>query len=1009
MLAKRTQEERIQKVRQLISEYYGISGKLKALQGEADENYLMESDGGEKYSVKISSANISEKEVEFQTVLLDYLDGKTGLILPKVVKSLNKNAYEKVDLKGEPKILRLLTWVPGRLYADMNPQNSGLLISLGKACGELSKTLTGFDHPEAHRKQLWDPAQADWIKGHFDKFSEPEQVVIALHFYELYDAIRPLMKQLRKGVNYNDANDHNVIVNGDSKNPLINGFIDFGDVVHTYKINELAIVLAYAMMGKNNPLEAACHVILGYNEIFPLEENEVEALFALTCIRLIITVTSSVINKKEHPDNEYLLISEKPAWDLLEKLVKIAPAFAHYRFRAACGWSACPKADKIRKVAKNQSLRFADVVEGLSSPKLYWMDLSVGSLELGNAANYQTTKAFCRQVDRLMEDRDAAISIGRYDEVRPIYTTDAYLQHGNDGPGWRTVHLGVDVFAVAGTPVYAAYDGIVHSFANNSSARDYGPTIILEHEVKGVKFYTLYGHLSVKSLTGLTVGKPFKKGELLAWFGDEKENGEWPPHLHFQMMSDMLNYEGDYPGVVYHDELDVWKQLILDPMSYMGLTSPEGDKHDAEKIIEQRKKRLGRSLSISYQRPLHIVRGFKQYLYDSTARRYLDMVNNVAHVGHEHPAVVRAGQEQMAVLNTNTRYLHEELVHFAEELTATLPKELSVCHFVNSGSEANELALRMVKANTGSRDMIVLETGYHGNTNGCIDISSYKFDGKGGKGAPECTHVVPTPDLFRGLYRSDDATAIKKYIGHVEQALLSITERGRGLAGFIAESIMSCAGQIPLPQDYLKEVYKIVRSIGGLCIADEVQVGMGRVGEKFWGFELHDVVPDIVTIGKPLGNGHPLAAVVTTEAVAERFASGMEYFNTFGGNPVSCAIGRAVLSVVREEGLQQNALQVGENLIRELKQLQTQYPIIGDVRGNGLFSGFELVRQGLMPATEEAVYLSNRMRDKGVLMSTDGPDNNVLKLKPPICFSATDMEFFLEKLEEVLKEDFLKL
>ncbi|GAA0891298.1 aminotransferase class III-fold pyridoxal phosphate-dependent enzyme [Fulvivirga kasyanovii] len=1009
MLVKPIQEERIQKVRQLISKYYGISGELKALQGEVDENYLLQTGAGEQYSFKISSTHISEKEVEFQNALLNHLEDKTDLILPKVVKSLKGNYYEKIDLDGETKILRLLTWVPGRLYADVNPKSSELLISLGKACGKLSTALSGFEHPEANRKHRWDPAQADWVKDHFDKFSEQEQADTARHFYALYESVQPLVKNLRKGVNYNDANDYNIIVNNDHLNPRVNGFIDFGDAIYTFRVNELAIALAYAMMGKHNPLEAACHVIAGYHEAFPLEENEVEALFALTCIRLVISVTSSAINKKQHPDNEYLLISEKPAWDLLQKLVKVAPAFAHYRFRAACGWIACPNAEKITQAAKKHNLSFAGVVDGMEDQKLHWMDISVGSVELGNATNYQTTKAFCRQVDRLMEDRDVAIGIGRYNEVRPIYTTDAYLQQGNDGPRWRTVHLGVDLFAPAGTAVYAAYEGIVHSFANNSSARDYGPTIILEHELDGVKFFTLYGHLSIKSLEGLTVGKIFKKGELLAWFGDESENGEWPPHLHFQMMSDMLNYEGDYPGVAYHDELDVWTQLILDPMPYMGLTPPDDEKSKAEDILAQRKKKLGRSLSISYHKPLHIVRGFRQYLYDATARRYLDMVNNVAHVGHEHPAVVRAGQEQMAVLNTNTRYLHEQLVYFAEELTATLPKGLSVCHFVNSGSEANELALRMVRANTHQKDMIVLETGYHGNTNGCIDISSYKFDGKGGQGAPEHTHVVPAPDLFRGLYRADDPEAVKKYIRHVEQALLSITESGRSLGGFIAESIMSCAGQIPLPQNYLQEVYHMVRSAGGLCIADEVQVGMGRVGESFWGFELHEVVPDIVTIGKPLGNGHPLAAVVTTVEVAEKFANGMEYFNTFGGNPVSCAIGRAVLSVIKEENLQQNSLQTGEALIRELRNLQSQYPVIGDVRGNGLFSGFELVKPGLIPATEEAAYLSNRMRDKGVLMSVDGPDNNVLKLKPPICFDPSDMDFFLEKLEEVLKEDFLKL
>ena len=326
-------------------------------------------------------------------------------------------------------------------------------------------------------------------------------------------------------------------------------------------------------------------------------------------------------------------------------------------------------------------------------------------------------------------------------------------------------------------------------------------------------------------------------------------------------------------------------------------------------------------------------------------------------------------------------------------------------HVVNSGSEDNELALRMVRAFTGQKDMIAVEKGYHGNTQACIDVSSYKFDGQGGGGAPEYTHIVPMPDVFRGMYRGKNAGI--EYASHVGDQIRKIQSKGRNVAGFICESILSCGGQIELPGDYLKSAYQAVHAAGGLCIADEVQVGCGRVGSHFWAFEIHDVLPDIVTIGKPIGNGHPLAAVVCTREVAESFANGMEYFNTFGGNPVSCAIGLEVLRVIKDEQLQQNALQTGHFLKERLHELQNDHPIIGDVRGQGLFLGMELVDGDKMPLASKAHYLVNRMKDLGILMSTDGPGHNVLKIKPPMVFSRSNAEELLDRLHKVMNENFM--
>ncbi|MGH9677372.1 MAG: aminotransferase class III-fold pyridoxal phosphate-dependent enzyme, partial [Candidatus Acidiferrum sp.] len=399
--------------------------------------------------------------------------------------------------------------------------------------------------------------------------------------------------------------------------------------------------------------------------------------------------------------------------------------------------------------------------------------------------------------------------------------------------------------------------------------------------------------------------------------------------------------------------------------------------------------------------------GWMQYLYDDTGRAFLDAYNNVPLVGHSHPGVVQAAQAQLALLNTNTRYLHDNVNRYAARLTRLLPASLRVCYFVNSGSEANELALRLARAHTGREDVIVLEHAYHGHTNTLIDISPYKFDGPGGRGRKPWVHVAPIPDDYRGPYRRDDAAAGVKYAQHVAQLLEKMRAEGRSAAAFIAETLPSVAGQIVFPAGYLAEAYKHVRAAGGVCIADEVQVGFGRLGTHFWGFETQNAVPDIVVFGKPIGNAFPLAAVVTTREIAASFHNGMEFFSTFGGNPVACAAGLAVLDVLEEEHLQENALRVGRYLTARLKALQEKYPLIGDVRGSGLFLGLDLVidRETRQPAPRQAACVVNRMRDRGILTGSDGPHHNVIKLRPPLIFTQGDADLFAGTLSEILSED----
>jgi 4-aminobutyrate aminotransferase-like enzyme/Ser/Thr protein kinase RdoA (MazF antagonist) len=420
-------------------------------------------------------------------------------------------------------------------------------------------------------------------------------------------------------------------------------------------------------------------------------------------------------------------------------------------------------------------------------------------------------------------------------------------------------------------------------------------------------------------------------------------------------------------------------------------------------LLQRRSASLGPSLSVSYEQPLHIVSGRGQFLYAADGRPYLDLVNNVCHVGHCHPDVVAAIARQAAKLNTNTRYLHETIEDYAQKLLATMPDALDTCFFVNSGSEANELALRLARAATGASDVLVVDGAYHGSTGNCVAMSPYKFDGPGGAGAPEWVHVVPMPDGYRGEIRGHDEDVGKAYALELACVVGEACARGRSIAGFFVEPILSCGGQVPLPPGYLAAAFEHVRKAGGVCIADEVQVGFGRVGDAFWGFELHDVVPDIVVMGKPIGNGHPLGAVVTTRAIADAFANGMEFFSTFGGNPVSCACGLAVLNVIEEEGLQERARTLGRQFIDGLQVLQDRHQIIGDVRGSGLFLGIELVRDPatLEPADREATDIVNAMRQRGVLLSTDGPLHNVIKIKPPMVLDENDIDMTLRLLDEV--------
>jgi len=998
---------------------YGLEGSLQPLPSERDQNYLLTTASGERFVLKISNAAEEARVIDMQNqALVRIADREPRLGLPRVHPTRYGTLMGSVrDADGVAHHVRALTWVAGSVLAAVRPHTPELLRSLGSLLGTVDRALALVDHDAADRELKWDPRRAAWIREYFGHVADPTQRALVERLFEWADGeIARLAPSLRTSVIYNDANDYNVIVGGaDPYSRRVVAVIDFGDMLRTWTVNEVAVAAAYAMLDNVDPLPAAVPIVEGYHAAWPLNDAEIEAIFPLACARLCVSVVNSAFQRRAEPGNEYLTISERPAWALLERLAQMHPRLAHYGFRDACGLEPCPNTPAITSWLRTHASSIGPILDpDQRIARRVTFDLDIGSADAGTPAIWHDVAAFTRHLDGQLRAANADIGIGRYDEVRGVYASDVFRTTGNDGPEWRTVHIGLDLFAPPGTPVLAPLSGVVHSVADNAAPLDYGPTVILEHRAgdDGPPFYTLYGHLARDSVQFLREGAAVAKGTVIARIGDVPENGGWPPHLHVQIITDMLGRRGDFPGVCRADQRRLWLSLVPDPNLIAqipgGVYAPRPPSD--ETLLAARRERIGPSLSVSYRRPLTIVRGWMQHLYDADGRAYLDAVNNVPHVGHSHPRVVAAGQRQMAVLNTNTRYLNERLVAYAERLCATLPAPLRICYFVNSGSEANELALRLARAATGTRETIVVDVGYHGNTNAVVEISPYKFNGRGGSGAAPHVHVVPMPDTYRGLYRAPDRDAGRKYAAHVDEAVQRITARGERVGAFIAESVLSCGGQIVLPPGYLAAAYRAVREAGGVCIADEVQVGFGRVGTHFWAFETQGVVPDIVTMGKPIGNGHPLGAVVTTPEIARAFANGMEYFNTYGGNPVSCAIGTAVLDVIADERLQDQALRVGAHLLSRLRDVQSRHALVGDVRGLGLFIGVELVRDrdSLEPAGDEAGVIANRMRDRGVLVSTDGPFHNVLKIKPPLCFSEEDADLLASTLDDLLGEGYLR-
>ena len=993
-------------------ELWGLKVRATPLPGERDANFLLEDDSGARFVLKVSSASERPERLGLQHALMAHArERDPALRLPEAVPTTTGAAPGWRDFGGRGHRLRLFRYLEGVPLSTFRRRPHALLASVGGLVGRVQRALDGFDDPELDVQELpWAPAHAPVL------IAAASEVLREENGYRSYrnvaDAIRdalPDLLALPAGALHNDANDDNLLLATgapETAKPEDVALLDFGDSLRGPLICEAATAALYTAAPAIEPLPAAARVLAGFAAERPVSEPEADLFGVALATRALVSAGVAALRRTEVAGaaaDAYLMASQAGVWRVLRAIETEAAEVTTGRFRMAAGFSPLPRLAERRAAVRRAAARAIRPIPLPGAPAT--LDLSPASPAIDPGAAAETLRATVTAATGA-----AGVAIGRYLEPRVPEAATRDLPRGPRAAP-ATFELGIEIFAPAGTPVRAPLAGEVDWADDGPGASGNGVSAGVRHASDGEVFWTSYRHLDPGCLQTLVPGRAVEAGEALGTVAASAGGGDPPSHLQFQVLHGRLR--GRPPRRATAADLPVLSALSDDPLGFFGLgpearVRPEVPEERGGRLLEARRRRFSSALSISYDVPIRVVRGRGARLYDDTGRDYLDMVNNVAHVGHAHPRVADALARQAALLNTNTRYLYRQLTDYAERLAETLPAALEVVFLTNSGSEANDLALRIARAHLGRQETLAFEGGYHGNLTSLIEVSPYKLDGRGGRPGPPWLHRLPMPDGYRGPFREGSGSFPASLIADAESRV-----RAAGPATLIGEAILSCGGQIVPPPGYLAALYQAVRRVGGVIVADEVQTGFGRTGPPFWAFlavqdDTEPLVPDIVTLGKPAGNGHPLGAVVTTRELAGSFETGMEYFNTFGGNPVSCAAGLAVLDVIREEGLAEHAATAGRQLLGGLTALASRYPILGQVRGRGLFLGFEMVRDpsSREPATEEARRLVNRLRDFGILNSTDGPDANVIKLKPPLPFSSADAARYLEVLETVLEEQF---
>ena len=872
---------------------------------------------------------------------------------------------------------RIVSFLDGGTLTGSGYLRPPVIEALGALSGMVNRELTDFEHEGVHRTLQWDLRQAtrviDLLAQHVED-AQRRHVVEEVRRVE-GARIAGLAPRLPVSVIHGDITDDNVVRSGD-EHGTPDGIIDFGDLNTGWSVADLAVTVSSILHHEGATPASTLPAIRAFHRERPLTVDEVEALWPLVLLRGAVLVVSGWQQAAIDADNEYAREAREHEWRILENALTVPVTVMTALVQREVGGSVQPLTlpTSFRPMT-DERMRVAR------------LDLSPDSDAMDEGAwlidGYEAVLAR----DRLAAGADVVCTV----HLQPRLTRSPRLSR--DEPS--TAATGIDVWFGRDTEVHAPWAGRLQVDGGSESGGRVDASLIehVDHDSHGAR--GLVVRLNAESADVLT------SVELSA--GDPMLRVKAGSRLRITV----ADSGAEVPAFVRASERNGWLAVVADPFPLLfGATdareSAAEPLTDAAQLVHEREQHLATVQEHYYRHPPRIERGWQHTMIGTDARCYLDMVNNVAALGHAHPGVQRAVSRQLRRLNTNSRFNYGSVVEFSARLSALLPDPLDTVFLVNSGSEAVDLALRIALATTGRPDVLAVAEAYHGWTLASDAVSTSVADNPNAlETRPKWVHTLDAPNGYRGTYRGDEAG---RYADDAVEAIHRLAAEGRPPAAFIAEAYYGNAGGMALPDGYLDKVYAAVREHGGLAIADEVQVGYGRLGEWFWGFEQQGVVPDIVTVAKAMGNGHPLGAVITSREVAERYRNQGYFFSSAGGSPVSSAVGLAVLDALRDEKLQQNALEVGRHLKERLIRLAEKHELIGAVHGSGLYLGVELVRDRVTrePATSETAAICERMLELGVIIQPTGDRLCVLKTKPPLCLDVASADFFVDALDHVL-------
>ncbi|WP_296260075.1 MULTISPECIES: aminotransferase [unclassified Pseudomonas] len=946
---------------ELLSTWYSLAGTLKELGSHQDRNFLLEDGEGRRLVLKVCHGDYSTTELAAQHAALRHLGAHSDVRVPGVMQATNGQDLLSVNVGGHAVHVRVLEFIDGQSLAHVGHLSRQVVIGLAELCARVDVALAGFEHPGLERILQWDPRHAGALIKHLLPVIEraDERACIAEAAEQAHARLLPLIAELPVQAIHMDITEYNVVWQRDAHHLWqLQGLIDFGDLVRTWRVSDLSVTCAALLHHAEGDPLYILPAIEAYHRINPLQVAELKALWPLIVARAAVLVLSSEQQASIEPDNAYIQANLDSEWNIFDVATSVPMSLME-----AAILDAVQQPDPRRGAET-----FSPLLPGLSAQTFTPVDLGVLS-EHFDAGNWEQSG-----IDELLLKETGharGLAASRYGEYR-LSRTLPDSAHEPD-----TFALHVELIIPDGTAVHAPFHGTVRHTADGA--------------------LLLVGARSNLRLWG--VRSDFDSG---VEFGAGDVIGQGGGSLIVQLCTE----RGVSPPLfTTPSRAAAWRVLCPSPRALLGFDCDAPQRDDCARLLARREASFARSQKHYYLQPPQIERGWRNHLIDMQGRSYLDMLNNVAVLGHGHPRMAKVAGRQWSLLNTNSRFHYACIAEFSERLLKLAPKGMDRVFLVNSGTEANDLAIRLAWAYSGGRDVLSVLEAYHGWSVATDAISTSIADNPQALNTrPDWVHPVAAPNTYRGAARGADSTPF--YLQSVDAHLARLSEHGRQLAGFICEPVYGNAGGISLPPGYLREVYQKVRAQGGVCIADEIQVGYGRLGHYFWGFEEQGVVPDIITMAKGMGNGHPLGAVITRREIAEALEAQGYFFSSAGGSPVSCQIGMAVLDVMEEEQLRENAQVVGGYFKERLLALIDKHPLVGAAHGSGFYLGLELVRdrQTLEPATEETTYLCDRLRELGIFMQPTGDYLNILKIKPPMVTTRQSVDFFVESVSRVLSE-----